>query len=104
MKKFTDWLNETHYSFGNTKPASEWRNIWLQVAKNYLTKMKQEDLIDHVDAIVLQINEVRRKLEDLGNEPLSSNQVAVLAGDEDTGNPDLDAHFQALVDAIERME
>ena len=110
MKKFTDWLNENIDAddyidyYKDKKGAFEWKKIWLKIAKNYVTNMKQEDLIDHVDAIVSKINKVSQKLEDLGYDLLTSNQVAALAGNETTGNPDLDAHYQAMADAIKRVE
>jgi len=104
MKKFTEWLNETHYSFGNTKPASEWREKWFNIARNYIKK-KTEDGDQHIaHASIWRINQVANKLQALHDEPLTLNQVALMAGDEESGDQELDAHFEELIDALERFE
>lgn len=105
MKTFKEWLQENQFNFANTKPASEWRKIWFNIAKNYLKKMTQEQLIDSVDAIVWQINMVAKKLQELGEQPLTANRVSIIAADEGhSDNEELNAYFQELVDALERME
>jgi hypothetical protein len=51
---------------------------------------------------IWRINQVAKKLEELGEEPLTANRVAVIASDEESGNPELDARFEEIIDALER--
>ena len=105
MQTFTQWLEENQYDFANTKPASEWKSIWLNIAKNYLKKMNQEGEEDLVDASIWRINQIAKKLEELGDQPLTANRVSIIASDENqSDNEELDAHFDELIDALERIE
>jgi hypothetical protein len=110
MSSFTEWLykrnkdtfDENNFQFGGVKPASEWRSKWFNIARNYIKKMQMEGEKEAAMSSIWRINQVAKKLEELGEEPLTANRVAVIASDEESGNPELDARFEEIIDALER--
>lgn len=102
MKSFNEWLNENHFDFGSVKPASEWKKKWFNIARNYIKKMEAEGEKSIVDGAIWRINQIAHKLTELGDEPLTADRVVMIASDEETGDQELDAHFEELIDALER--
>jgi len=102
MKTFGEWLGESHYEFNSVKAASEWKQKWFNIARNYLKKMEQEGEGEVIQNSIWRINQIAKKLEALGDEPLTANRVAMIAADEESGHPEVDAHFEELIDALER--
>lgn len=102
MITFNEWLNENHYSFGNTKPASYYRELWYKTARDFLKHWTETGNQHLTEPNIKRIGNIGDKLNKLGDEPISVNRVENIA-DEIADNEELRLHDYELDSAFEDL-